>query len=209
VLSAAGSLRFAPTLRKSTNFQVFRIGETGFEPATARPPAGCATRLRHSPWCVQAGDGNRTRPRSLEGFCATTTLRPQAARDRIVPGRGDRLVLVAPRRARYVPPARYDPSAMPLRAVGVTALLTVLCWGAWDWASSTGHATIGMVAGVLLVPFALALIGCLALAVAGLARVRSRVASTQRSRPSNPGAVSRPDAYAELRAARARRAIID
>src|SRR5204862_7623315 len=27
------------------------IGETGFEPATARPPAGCATRLRHSP-CV-------------------------------------------------------------------------------------------------------------------------------------------------------------
>ena len=27
------------------------VGETGFEPATARPPAGCATRLRHSPWC--------------------------------------------------------------------------------------------------------------------------------------------------------------
>jgi site-specific DNA recombinase len=26
------------------------VGETGFEPATARPPAGCATRLRHSPW---------------------------------------------------------------------------------------------------------------------------------------------------------------
>ena len=26
----------------------------------------------------RAGDGNRTRPRSLEGFCATTTLRPQA-----------------------------------------------------------------------------------------------------------------------------------
>jgi hypothetical protein len=26
-----------------------RVGETGFEPATARPPAGCATRLRHSP----------------------------------------------------------------------------------------------------------------------------------------------------------------
>jgi hypothetical protein len=30
----------------------FLIGETGFEPATARPPAGCATRLRHSPWCL-------------------------------------------------------------------------------------------------------------------------------------------------------------
>jgi hypothetical protein len=33
-----------------TIFQVIlAIGETGFEPATARPPAGCATRLRHSP----------------------------------------------------------------------------------------------------------------------------------------------------------------
>jgi hypothetical protein len=31
-----------------------RIGETGFEPATARPPAGCATRLRHSPWLLHA-----------------------------------------------------------------------------------------------------------------------------------------------------------
>jgi hypothetical protein len=57
------------------------IGETGFEPATARPPAGCATRLRHSPRSVsRAGDGNRTRPRSLEGFCATTTLRPRVDR---------------------------------------------------------------------------------------------------------------------------------
>jgi hypothetical protein len=28
------------------------VGETGFEPATFRPPAGCATRLRHSPWYV-------------------------------------------------------------------------------------------------------------------------------------------------------------
>src|SRR5262249_9534695 len=25
------------------------VGETGFEPATTRPPAVCATRLRHSP----------------------------------------------------------------------------------------------------------------------------------------------------------------
>ncbi len=33
------------------------IGETGFEPATARPPAGCATRLRHSP---RPADDNRS-----------------------------------------------------------------------------------------------------------------------------------------------------
>ena len=33
------------------------IGETGFEPATARPPAGCATRLRHSPWQIKRATG--------------------------------------------------------------------------------------------------------------------------------------------------------
>ena len=32
------------------------IGETGFEPATARPPAECATRLRHSPWGIRHSD---------------------------------------------------------------------------------------------------------------------------------------------------------
>ena len=38
------------TRRKPRISRGFRqIGETGFEPATARPPAGCATRLRHSP----------------------------------------------------------------------------------------------------------------------------------------------------------------
>src|SRR5207302_9925405 len=26
------------------------IGAVGFEPTTFRPPAGCATRLRHAPW---------------------------------------------------------------------------------------------------------------------------------------------------------------
>jgi hypothetical protein len=68
-------------LRKARLSTGTSVGETGFEPATARPPAGCATRLRHSPWLyARAGDGNRTRPRSLEGFCATTTLRPQSSR---------------------------------------------------------------------------------------------------------------------------------
>jgi hypothetical protein len=39
-----------PSTRKIPICRLFVIGETGFEPATARPPAGCATRLRHSPW---------------------------------------------------------------------------------------------------------------------------------------------------------------
>src|SRR5580693_2986529 len=46
------SLEPAALASKHADLQAFsRIGETGFEPATARPPAGCATRLRHSPWC--------------------------------------------------------------------------------------------------------------------------------------------------------------
>src|SRR3954466_3681643 len=45
-----------------------------------RPVAG--PMLSRAPTAVPgAGDGNRTRPRSLEGFCATTTLRPRAAAD--------------------------------------------------------------------------------------------------------------------------------
>ena len=41
-----------PTCRDSSHPDgaLHQIGETGFEPATARPPAECATRLRHSPW---------------------------------------------------------------------------------------------------------------------------------------------------------------
>ncbi len=36
-------------LVRISSYLDFLVGETGFEPATARPPAGCATRLRHSP----------------------------------------------------------------------------------------------------------------------------------------------------------------
>src|SRR5215211_8366299 len=36
--------------KRPAKAHLFEVGETGFEPATARPPAGCATRLRHSPW---------------------------------------------------------------------------------------------------------------------------------------------------------------
>jgi hypothetical protein len=70
---------------------------------------------------------------------------------------------------------------MPLRAVGVTASLTVLCWGVWDWASSDGHATIGTIAGVILVPSAVALAGFLALTLAGLVRIAAEHAASRRA----------------------------
>src|SRR6478609_2965067 len=57
------------------------IGETGFEPATARPPAGCATRLRHSPWlCFRAkrATGLEPAPRAWKAPVQPLTPRPQA-----------------------------------------------------------------------------------------------------------------------------------
>ena len=74
-------------LAKRADLQAF--SESGRQDLNLRPPGpqpgalpDCAT-----PRGRQAGDGNRTRPRSLEGFCATTTLRPQAVDTRIVRGR--------------------------------------------------------------------------------------------------------------------------
>jgi hypothetical protein len=80
---------------------------------------------------------------------------------------------------------------MPLVALGVTALLTGLDWGAWDWASNTGHSTVGLVAGVLMVPAAVAFAGCLvltAVAIAGRAAART----TGRRRMQGPPAQGPP-----------------
>ena len=50
------------------------VGETGFEPATARPPAGCATRLRHSPWILRTERATGIEP-ALEAWKAS--VQPQ------------------------------------------------------------------------------------------------------------------------------------
>jgi TRAP-type C4-dicarboxylate transport system permease small subunit len=63
---------------------------------------------------------------------------------------------------------------MPLGALGVTALLTGLDWGAWEWASDTGHATVGLIAGVLMVPAAVAFAGFLLITLVALARLGAR-----------------------------------
>ncbi len=101
---------------------------------------------------LQAGDGNRTRPRSLEGFCATTTLRPQAAWGKDSPGRAwSRGPGGCPRRAVLRRSGALG-SARATPCPGGTALVTAVTWGAYEWASSTGHSTIGMIAGIALVP---------------------------------------------------------
>src|SRR5439155_18317260 len=41
----------SPSIEKPLHERLFKlVGATGFEPATFRPPAECATRLRHAPW---------------------------------------------------------------------------------------------------------------------------------------------------------------
>ena len=64
-----------------------KIGETGFEPATARPPAECATRLRHSPWVLRiltdSGKLSRRRGSLLEAARArggSSTVEPQPSK---------------------------------------------------------------------------------------------------------------------------------
>lgn len=69
---------------------------------------------------------------------------------------------------------------MPLRALGGTALVTGVAWGAYEWASNTGHGTIGMIAGILLVPAALAFAALLAVTLTILARGALRSAAARR-----------------------------
>ena len=58
------------------------IGAAGFEPATARPPAECATRLRHAPWptCILPDWRQTVRPR---GGSSTVEPRPSKAMMRV------------------------------------------------------------------------------------------------------------------------------
>ena len=46
---------------------------------------------------------------------------------------------------------------MPLGPLGVTGLLAALDWGAWEWAANTNHSTVGLIAGLLMAPIAVAL----------------------------------------------------
>src|SRR5579862_8692766 len=74
-------------------------------------------------------------------------------------------------------PARRRPrwtlasARMPLRPLGVTAVLAGLDLGAWEWATSTDHPTVGLVAGLLMAPIALALAWSVVRMLASIAQV--------------------------------------
>src|SRR3954447_3874255 len=78
--------RYLALPRKRREPRVTRAFVTsGRQDLNLRPPGpqpgalpDCATPRGYVVDPAQAGDGNRTRPKSLEGSCATTTLRPRA-----------------------------------------------------------------------------------------------------------------------------------
>jgi hypothetical protein len=59
---------------------------------------------------------------------------------------------------------------MPLGPLGVTALLAALDWGAWDWATNSNQTTVGLIAGLLMAPIAVAFTWSLARVLVALVR---------------------------------------
>ena len=84
---------------------------------------------------------------------------------------------------------------MPLGPLGVTALLAALDWGAWDWATSTNHSTVGLIAGLLMAPIAVALAWSLIRVLLALARMALQRHSSRAlalAEPFEQRAASRP-----------------
>ena len=68
---------------------------------------------------------------------------------------------------------------MPLGPLGVTAVLAALDWGAWEWAISTNHPTIGLIAGLLMAPIAVALAWSLVRVILAVVRLALRRAAPE------------------------------
>lgn len=83
---------------------------------------------------------------------------------------------------------------MPLRPLGVTAVLAGLDLGAWEWATSTDHPTVGLIAGLLMAPIALALAWTMVRVLASMAQLAVRRLTAQ-DRPARPGQASRTGAH--------------
>ena len=83
---------------------------------------------------------------------------------------------------------------MPLRPLGVTAVLAGLDLGAWEWATSTDHPTVGLLAGLLMAPIALALAWSIVRVLASLAQLAVRRLMAD-SPDAGAGHASRTDAH--------------
>ena len=83
---------------------------------------------------------------------------------------------------------------MPLRPLGATAVLAGLDLGAWEWATGTDHPTVGLVAGLLMAPIALALAWSIVRVLVSLAQLAVRRLTTD-SRSGDAGHASRTNAH--------------
>jgi TRAP-type C4-dicarboxylate transport system permease small subunit len=81
---------------------------------------------------------------------------------------------------------------MPWGPLGVTAVLTALDWGAWEWATSANHPTIGLIAGLLMAPIAVGFAWSFVRVVVALAQLGLRRASSQARLQSVPRGGHRP-----------------
>ena len=64
----------------------------------------------------------------------------------------------------------------------MTALLVLLDWAAWEWALSTNHPTIGLIAGMFMAPIAVGFVWSLGRVAVALVQLGLRRATTPRER---------------------------
>jgi hypothetical protein len=84
---------------------------------------------------------------------------------------------------------------MPLGPLAVTAVLAGLDWGTWDWATNSNQTTVGLIAGLLMAPIAVAFAWSLARVLVALTRrglARLAADSRLRSVPPSPAGNERP-----------------
>jgi TRAP-type C4-dicarboxylate transport system permease small subunit len=85
--------------------------------------------------------------------------------------------------------------SMPLGPLGVTGLLAALDWGAWEWAAANNHSTVGLIAGLLMAPIAVAFAWSLIRVLIALARIALQSAAAETrlaSAPAEQAAQERP-----------------
>jgi TRAP-type C4-dicarboxylate transport system permease small subunit len=75
---------------------------------------------------------------------------------------------------------------MPLGPLGVTGLLAALDWGAWEWAATNNHSTVGLIAGLLMAPIAVAFAWSLIRVVVALAKIGLQRAAAETRLSSAP-----------------------
>jgi hypothetical protein len=66
--------------------------------------------------------------------------------------------------------------------LGVTAVLAALDWGAWEWATTADDPTVGLIAGFVMAPIAVAFAWSLARVLLALASMALRWASPSTQR---------------------------